>query len=114
MNCLIKPATVVHYNRHMGHVENADRMANSYTASRRTCKWTKKLFFHPLDVAIVNSFCTSFYRQVAGRKFHTDFRLTVEASTTMLVKEHGYLQVFRNVCFPLHNKGITAFLRHPE
>jgi hypothetical protein len=57
---------------------------------------------------------TSFYRQVAGRNFDTDFRLTVEASTTMLVKVHGYLQVFRNVCFPLCNKGITAFSRHPE
>jgi hypothetical protein len=30
------------------------------------------------------------------------------------VNEHGYLQVFRNICFPLRNKGITAFLRHPE
>jgi hypothetical protein len=30
------------------------------------------------------------------------------------VKEHGYLQVFRNVCFQLSNKGITAFLRHHE
>jgi len=32
----IKPAIVADYNRHMGHVDNADRMANSYTASHRT------------------------------------------------------------------------------
>jgi len=51
----IKPAIVVDYNHHMGHVDNADRMANSYTASCRTWKWTKKLFFHLLDLAIVNS-----------------------------------------------------------
>ena len=52
----IKPAIVVDYNRHMGYVDKADRMANSYTASRRTWKWTKKLFFHVLDMTILNSF----------------------------------------------------------
>jgi len=30
----IKPVIVEDYNRHMGHVDNADRVANSYTASR--------------------------------------------------------------------------------
>jgi hypothetical protein len=40
---------------------------------------------------------------------------TVEASTTMCVKEHGYLQVFlRNLSSPLGIKDITAFLRHSE
>ena len=32
----IKLAIVADYNRHMGHVDDADRMANSYTASHRT------------------------------------------------------------------------------
>ena len=36
----IKPVIVADYNHHMGLVNNADRMANSYTASRRTWKWT--------------------------------------------------------------------------
>ena len=31
---VIKLAIVADYNRHMGHVDNADRMASSYTASR--------------------------------------------------------------------------------
>ena len=52
----IKPAIVADYNRHMGYVDKADRMANSYTASRRTWKWTKKLFFHLLDIAVLNSY----------------------------------------------------------
>ena len=51
----IKPAIVADYNRHMGYVDKADRMANSYTTSRRTWKWTKKLFFHLLDMTILNS-----------------------------------------------------------
>jgi len=30
---VIKPAIVADYNRHMGHDDNTDRMASSYTAS---------------------------------------------------------------------------------
>jgi hypothetical protein len=50
----IEPAIVADYNHHMGH-DSAYRIS-SYTASRRTWKWTKKLFFHLLDMAIVNSY----------------------------------------------------------
>jgi len=52
----IKPAIVADCDRHMRNVNNADRMANSYTASRRILKWTKKFFFYMLDLAIVNSY----------------------------------------------------------
>jgi hypothetical protein len=41
----IKPQIVMDYNHHMGYVDKGDRMANSYSISRRTLKWTKKLFF---------------------------------------------------------------------
>jgi hypothetical protein len=51
----LKPAIVESYNTHMGYVDKSDRMANSYSISRRTFKWTKKLFFHLLDLAILNS-----------------------------------------------------------
>ena len=44
----IKPAIVADYIHHMGHVDNADRMANSYMASHRTWKWTKKAVFPPV------------------------------------------------------------------
>jgi len=72
----IKLAIVVDYNRHMGHVDNADRMANSYTASCRTRKWTEKLFFHLLDLAIVNSYIL--LSSCGGKKIsHRDFRLTL-------------------------------------
>ena len=61
------------YNRHMEHVDNTDRMANSYTASRRTWKWAKKLFFHLLDLTIVNS-CI-LLSSCGGKKIsHRDFR----------------------------------------
>jgi len=72
----IKPAIVADYNRHMGHLDIADRMVNSYTASRRTWKWTRKLFFHLLDLAVVNSYIL--LTSCGGKKIsHRDFRLTL-------------------------------------
>ena len=52
----IKPQIVADYNRHMGYVDKGDRMTNSYSINRRTWKWTKKLFFHLLDLAVLNSY----------------------------------------------------------
>ena len=70
----IKPAIVADYNRHMGHVDNAYRMTNSYTASRQTWKWTIKLFFHLLGLAIVNSYIL--LSSCGGKKIsHRNFQL---------------------------------------
>ena len=38
-----------------GYVETSDHMANSYSMSRCTFKWTMKLFFHLLDLTVLNS-----------------------------------------------------------
>ena len=38
----------------MGYVDKGDRLANSYSISWRTFKWMKKLFFHLLDLVILN------------------------------------------------------------
>jgi len=67
----IKLVIVADYNHHMEHVDNADRMANSYTASHRTWKCTKKLFFHLLDLATLNSYIL--LSSCSGKKSHTEF-----------------------------------------
>ena len=72
----IKPQIVTEYNRHIGYVNKGDRMANSYSISRRTFKWTKKLFFHLLDLAILN--CYILHSSCQGKRIsHTDFRFTL-------------------------------------
>jgi hypothetical protein len=50
----IKPRVIENYNAHMGFVDKSNRMINSYGIARRTWKWTKKLFFHLLDMTILN------------------------------------------------------------
>ena len=57
----------------MGYVYKGDRIANGYSISHRAFKWMKKLFFHLLDLAILNSYILLF--SCGGKKMsHRDFR----------------------------------------
>jgi hypothetical protein len=69
----VKHHIMERYNQHMGYVDNADRMANSYSMSRHTLKWTTKLFYHLLDLTVLNSWIQL---SSCGAKYtHQDFRL---------------------------------------
>jgi len=82
----MKPYIVEQYNRHVGYVDNSDRMANSYSMCRRTFKWTTKLFFHFLDLTVLNSWILL---SSCGAKYtHRDFRLLVRN----LIEEAGKSQ----------------------
>jgi hypothetical protein len=67
----IKPLIVEDYNHHMGYVDKGDRMANSYSVNCRTWKWTKKLFFHLLHLAVLNSYIllSLCVKQITHREF---------------------------------------------
>jgi hypothetical protein len=71
----LKPAIVEDYNRHMGYADKSDKMANSYSISRRMWKWMKKLFFHLLDLTILNSHIL--LKSCGPKLSHRDFRLTL-------------------------------------
>jgi len=56
----------------MGYVDKGDRMTNSYSINCRTWKWTKKLFFHLFDLAILNSYIL--FSSLGDKKIlHSDF-----------------------------------------
>ncbi|PNF39361.1 hypothetical protein B7P43_G18177 [Cryptotermes secundus] len=80
----IKPSVVVDYNTHMGYADKADRVTNSYSISCRTWKWTNKLFFHLLDLTILNSFIL--LSSCGAKLSHRDFRLTLVCN---MVEEAG-------------------------
>jgi hypothetical protein len=68
----VKPLTVEDYNHHMAYVDKGDRMANSH----RTWKWTKKLFFHLLDLAILGTYIL--FSSCGGKNIsHRDFQLAL-------------------------------------
>ncbi|GFW42752.1 piggyBac transposable element-derived protein 4 [Trichonephila clavipes] len=71
-----KPGLVTSYNTNMGFVDLSDRMVNSYTFGRKTLKWTKKLFFHLLDLTVLNAFIL--YKIKTGNNIcHKIFRLNL-------------------------------------
>nr|CAB3255292.1 intraflagellar transport protein 140 homolog [Phallusia mammillata] len=51
-----KPVVVCDYTSHMGAVDRADHYCASYSFTRKTLRWWRKLFFWLVELSIVNSF----------------------------------------------------------
>jgi hypothetical protein len=51
-----KPLCIEIYNRNMDFVYTGNMIANSYSIPHKTWKWTKKLFFHFVDLTFLNAF----------------------------------------------------------
>jgi len=83
----VKPHIVEWYHRHMGYIDSSDRMANSCLLSRSTFKWTTKLFFHFLDLTVLNSW--TLLSSCGAKYTHQDFRLLLVRN---LIEEAGKSQ----------------------
>ena len=83
----MKPHTMEWYNRHMRHTNNSDYTANSYSMNPRTFKWTTKLFFHLLDLTVLNSRIP--LPSCEAKYTHQDFRLLLVKN---LIEEAGKSQ----------------------
>lgn len=68
-------------------------MANSYGIARRTWKWTKKLFFHLLDLTILNAFLL--HKSNGGKMTHKKFRETLVRD--LIVQSHEANVTLRGV-----------------
>ena len=79
-NHSMKPHIVQQYYWYMDYVDSSDHTAKSYLRSRCAFKWTTKLFFHLLDLRVLNSWillCS------CGAKYtHRDFRLLLVRNLT--------------------------------
>uniref|UniRef100_A0A1B6EQK2 PiggyBac transposable element-derived protein domain-containing protein n=1 Tax=Cuerna arida TaxID=1464854 RepID=A0A1B6EQK2_9HEMI len=51
-----KPRVVFRYNKFMGGVDVADQYISSYSFTRKSIQWWRKIFFWLLETAIVNAF----------------------------------------------------------
>jgi len=54
-----RPHVSTCYNRNMGGVDKHDQLLHPYDCSRKSMKWTKKLFFHFCQIAACNAFILS-------------------------------------------------------
>lgn len=50
------PNIILEYNKHMGGVDLMDGLIGRYHIRVKTGKWTMRIFYHLLDVAIVNAY----------------------------------------------------------
>lgn len=74
MNC---PALVKDYNHHMGCVDKADQNKSAYNIDRRSKKWWHRIFWHFIDVTVVNAFIIYKQSQPDPGMTLKSFRLSV-------------------------------------
>jgi len=68
----VKPQIVARYNWQMGYIDNSDCMVNNCSMCRHNFKWTTKLFFHLLDLTVLNS--RILLSSCGAKSTHQDFR----------------------------------------
>ena len=107
----MKPLVVEEYNQNMGgvdtgkkiynniyispfcyarllyhHNNTGDKLESYYRFSHRTIKWWKRLFFHQIDMAIVNAYILYLMSPCTGKRLtHSQFR--VELAKQLLMEE---------------------------
>ena len=76
-----KPAVVEDYNQNMGGVDKSDQFVLYYGFAHRTRKWYRRVFFHMLDLSIVNAYILYMKISTSERKMtQLDFRISVARS----------------------------------
>ena len=76
-----KPGSIIEYNRNMGSVDWQDQLLEPYSAARKSMKWYKKLSFHLLQLAMLNSHIL--YQKTGGKKTFLQFEHDVIAEFLM-------------------------------
>ena len=60
------PKSLKNYNKNMGFVDKADMLKKTYEIDRKSRKWWPRIFFHFIDVSVVNAFII--FQQRCGNK----------------------------------------------
>ena len=60
------PIVIRDYDMYMRGVDRGDQLINLYNAGRRTKKWWKPLFFHELELQLLNSYVL--YKSMVNNK----------------------------------------------
>ena len=87
---ILKPLVVEEYNKNMGGVDTGDQLLSYYGFSHRTLKWWRRLFFHLIDLAIVNAYILYLLSPCSGRRLtHAQFRIELAKQLLMETVEES-------------------------
>lgn len=91
---ITSPQAVDVYNQHMGGVDLLDSMLGYYRIQLRSRNWYKRIFFHMIDMTLVNAWLL--WRRIHGLEYLPlfDFKLAVsehmrKAGKVMVAKKRG-------------------------
>lgn len=84
---IMKPDVVVDYTKNMRLVDKTDMMIASVECIRKSVKWYKKLYYHMLDVAMLNAY--NMY--VVHKNVKTSLRIFSKQVIQGLLDKHGHL-----------------------
>lgn len=92
-----KPVMIHDYNQHMGGVDKSDQLILYYGFPHRSMKWWKRIFFHLVDVSLVNA--RVLYNMATPTKplSQLEFQLAVVSG---LLKNHDPVRVDRRHLAP--------------
>lgn len=81
---VLKPVSVLDYNKYMGAVDKCNQMVKYYPCFRKTLKWQKKIFFYFLNICCSNAL--ALYRKQFPKEQLTLFDFIYSIIKEMLMK----------------------------
>lgn len=103
-----QPAVIGNYNQYMNAVDRSDQILGTNNVHRKSCRWWKTVFYHLIDIAIVNGFILF---QEHRRKFPDEPALRRPAAYSLV---HFREEVVRGLCdFPEKGSPVTQAASQP-
>lgn len=117
---VFKPDVVVDYNINMRLIDKADAQISDLKCMRKSSVWYLKLFYHLIDVSILNAFNLWLLRHESAPLKKLKLRVFLNAVCMQLLEEYGVPTKIRrgrcSVNMPDRVKGPSDrhFLKHTE
>jgi len=102
------------YNKHMGAVDRTDQLLESYSATKKSKKWYRKLAIHLMQVSLLNDYClykSSLATQDGSRpKTYLQFQNAVLQSIIAFPPQISSSVDMDNTCTKQVDKHFTSHL----
>ena len=94
-----KPKMVDEYNQFMGGVDRSDQQVLYYGFAHRSVKWWKRVFYHLVDLCLVNALIL--HNSVTGNKQLTQLEFNIQVAKSLLEGHENRTPRQRSIELPL-------------